>query len=41
MQTALYGKIKERRGKWLIGGTHKICLTFQLYQHNTRQEKDA
>ena len=29
MQTALYGKIKERKGELLIR-THKMFFTFQL-----------
>ena len=30
MQTALYGKIKERKGEWLIGASKKTYFTFQL-----------
>ena len=26
MQTALYGKIKERKGEWLIGASTQILL---------------
>ena len=41
MKTALHGKIKERGGEWIIGAKYKIYLTFQLQQHNTRQDKGA
>ena len=30
MQKALYGKINERAGEWLIGANTKMYLTFQL-----------
>ena len=44
MQTALYGKIKERReteGKWLIGAnTQNIAyLSIVATQHKTRQKR--
>ena len=45
VQTALYGKIKENRERREVNGslerTHKTYLTFQLEQHNTRQDKGA
>ena len=45
MQTALYGKIKERIERQEVNGqlerVQKTCLIFQLQEHNTRQEKGA
>ena len=39
MQTALYGKIKERRGEWLIGANAQNVpyLVIAATQHKTRQ----
>ena len=39
MQTVLYGKIKERRGEWLIeGNTQNVpYLSIVATQHKTRQ----
>ena len=38
MQTALHGKIKERKGEWLIGAsTQKLTLPFNC--SNTTQDK--
>ena len=41
MQTVLYGKIKERKGEWLIGAsTQKLTLSFNLAtQHKTKQRR--
>ena len=39
MQTALYGKIKEREGEWLIEANTKRTLPFNC--SNTRQDKGA
>ena len=38
MQTALYGKIKERKGEWLIGeNTQNVpYLSIVATQHKTR-----
>ena len=41
MQTALYGKIKESRGEWLIGANTQNYLNFELQEHNTREDKGA
>ena len=39
MQTALYGKIKERKGEWLIGVNTKnvLYLSIVATQHKKRQ----
>ena len=39
MQTAFYGKIKERRGKWLIGANTQNVpyLSIVAAQHKTKQ----
>ena len=41
MQTALYGKIKKRKGKWLIGANTQNLLYFSIVatQHRTRQRR--
>ena len=41
MQTVLYGKIKERRGGWLIGANtqHIPYLSIVATQHKTRQRR--
>ena len=41
MQTALYGKIKERKGKWLIGANTQnvLYLSIVVTQHQTRQRR--
>ena len=41
MQTALYGKIKERRGEWLIGANTQNVPYFSIVaiQHKTRQRR--
>ena len=41
MQTALYGKIKERRGEWLIGANTQNVpyLSTVATQHNTRKRR--
>ena len=41
MQTTLYGKIKERRGEWLIGVNTKNVpyLSIAATQHKTRQRR--
>ena len=43
MQTALYGKIKERRGEWLIGAnTQNVTyLSIVATQRNTRQRRKS
>ena len=40
MQTALYGKIKERKGEWLIGASTQnlFYLSIVAAQHKTRQK---
>ena len=40
MQTALHGKIKERRGEWLIGvNTQNVpYLSIVATQHHTRKK---
>ena len=37
MQTALYGKIKERKGEWLIGANTQnvLYLSIVATQHNS------
>ena len=39
MQTDLYVKVKERKGKWLIGvnAQNVLYLSIVATQHNTRQ----
>ena len=39
MQTALYGKIKERKGEWLIGASTQNLLYLSIVetQHKTKQ----
>ena len=39
MQTALYGKIKERKGEWLIGASTQnlLYLSIVATQHKTKQ----
>ena len=39
MQTALYGKIKERKGEWLIGANiqNVLYLSIVATQQKTRQ----
>ena len=41
MQTALYGKIKERKGEWLIGTSTQnlLYLSIVATQHKTRQRR--
>ena len=41
MQTDLYGKTKERRGEWLIGGNtqNKPYLSVVSTPHKTRQRR--
>ena len=41
MQTALYGKIKESRGEWLIGANiqNEPYLSIVTTQHKTRQRR--
>ena len=41
MQTALYGKIKERTDKWLIGANTQnvLYLSIVVTQHKTRQRR--
>ena len=41
MQTALYGKIKESRGVWLIGANTRNVTYFSIIatQHKTRQRR--
>ena len=41
MKTALYGKIKERKGEWLIGVSTKNLLHLSIVatQHKTRQTR--
>ena len=39
MQTALYGKIKERKGEWLTGTNTQNVLYFSIVTTNTRQYK--
>ena len=39
MQTAFYGKMKERKGEWLIGANtqNALYLSIVATQHKTRQ----
>ena len=41
MQTALYGKIKERRGEWLMGANTQNVPYFSIVatQHKTKAHK--
>ena len=41
MQTALYGRIKERKGEWLIGANTQnvFYLSIVATQHKTRQKR--
>ena len=41
MQTALYGKIKNRKGEWLIGANTQnlLYLSIVVTQHRTRQRR--
>ena len=41
MQTALCGKIKERKGKWLIGAKTQnvLHLSIVVTQHKARQRR--
>ena len=41
MQTALYGKIKNRKGEWLIGANTQnlLYLSIVTTQHRTRQRR--
>ena len=41
MQTALYGKIKKRKGEWLIGASAQnlLYLSIVATQHKTRQRR--
>ena len=41
MQTALYGKIKERKGEWLIGASTQnlLYLSIVVTQHKTKQSR--
>ena len=41
MQTALYGKIKERKGEWLIGANAQnlLYLSIVATQHKRRQRR--
>ena len=41
MQTALYGKMKERKGEWLIGASTQNLLYISIVatQHKTRQRR--
>ena len=41
MQTALYGKIKERKSEWLIGANTQNVLYLSIIetQHKTRQRR--
>ena len=41
MQTALYGKMKERKGQWLIGvNTQNVFyLSIAATQHKTKQRR--
>ena len=41
MQTALYGKTKERKGEWLIGANTQnlLYLSIVATQHKTRQRR--
>ena len=41
MQTALYGKIKERKGEWLIGASTQnlLYLSIVATQRKTKQRR--
>ena len=41
MPTTLYGKIKERKGEWLIGANTQnvLYLSILATQHKTRQRR--
>ena len=41
MQTALYGKIKEGKGEWLIGANtqNRLFLSTVATQHKARQSR--
>ena len=41
MQTTLYGKIKERKGEWLIGANiqNVLYLSIVATQHKTRRRR--
>ena len=41
MQTALYGKIKERKGEWLTGASTQnlLYLSIVATQHKTKQRR--
>ena len=41
MQTALYGKIKEKKGKWLIGASTQnlLYLSIVATQRKTKQKR--
>ena len=41
MQTALYGKIKERKGEWLTGASTQnlLYLSIVATQHNSKQRR--
>ena len=41
MQTALYGKVRERSGEWLIGAKTQNVPYFSIIatQHKTRQRR--
>ena len=41
MQIALYGKMKERKGEWLIGANTQnvLYLSIVVTQHKTRQTR--
>ena len=41
MQTALYGKVRERRGEWLTGAKTQNVPYFSIIatQHKTRQRR--
>ena len=41
METALYGKIKERNGEWLIGVNTQNVLYLSIVVTHTRQDKGA
>ena len=41
MQIALYGKIKERKGEWLVGASTQnlLYLSIVATQHKTRKRR--
>ena len=43
MQTALHGKIKERKGQWLIGANTEnlLYLSIVATQHKTKQRREG